>query len=182
MTTIRPAIDPIAHRAAMDAIQAQRAAFQRYARALDAQRASLDDGAGDRALAAADAAVRGHDELAEGARRLGPLVERATRGGDTESSREVQRQMEELLTQARSAEAAIQNMASQLEAWRAEYGRQLAEAGLTPGGTPAAEARDAGLVGAATGDAGAARHPYTAAGAGSAAGGAGRVSLIDRRG
>ena len=35
---IRPAIDPLAHKAAIDALHAQRAAYQRYARTMEAQR------------------------------------------------------------------------------------------------------------------------------------------------
>ena len=144
MTTVRPALDPIAHRATLDALEAQRAAYQRYARTVETQRAALGDGDGDRAAAVTDAAVRGFDELETGARHVARLVEQVTRSADPETAREMRRQLDQLLTEARAAGTAIQNMTLQLEAWRDAYGRQLAEVGLTPGGAPAAEDVDAG--------------------------------------
>jgi hypothetical protein len=176
-TIVTPAIDPIAHRAAMDALAAQRAAYRRYARAMEAERAALGDGDGDRAVRAAAAAVHGFAELQEGTQRLAPIVEQVVQGGDAHAARDVQRQMDQLLGEARAAEAAIQNLALQLEAWRDAYGRQLAEVGLAPG-SDAADGRAAGPAGAGEpraatyGDAAAARAAHHAA----------RVTLIDRRG
>lgn len=133
---IRPAIDPNAHKAAIDALQAQRAAYQRYARAMEAQaRQPLGNGnGGDVAVLTADEAARGFAELEEGAGRLRPALDAVAEGGSPDQVAEVQRQMEQLMRDARAAEAAIQNMTTQLEAWRDAYGRQLAELGLTPGG------------------------------------------------
>jgi hypothetical protein len=127
-------IDPLAHRAAIDALDAPRAAYRRYARAMESQQQTLNDGDGDRATAAAELAVRGFDELQTGARQLQPLLERASEAGSPEQLVEMRRQMEELMHEARIAEAAIQNMSVQLEAWRDAYGRQLAELGIVPGG------------------------------------------------
>ena len=128
-----PHLDPLAHRAAIDALEAQRAAYRRYARAMEAQQQTLNEGDGDRASAAAEMAVRGFDELQTGARRLQPLLERVQEAGAPEQLVEMRRQMDELMREARTAEAAIQNMSVQLEAWRDAYGRQLAELGIVPG-------------------------------------------------
>lgn len=162
-----PPLDPLARRAAIDALEAQRAAYHRYARQLEAERAALGDGDGDRATRAAELAARGFAELQEGARRLAPLVEGATRGGDAEAAREIARQMAQLAAEARGVEVAIQNLALQLEAWRDAYGRQLAELGLAPGGAAAADPRSV---------------PYGGAPGAGGARDATRVTLIDRRG
>lgn len=138
-SNVRLQIDPLAHKAAIDALEAQRAAYRRYARTMEAQQATLGSGDGDRATAVAEAAVRGFDELDLGARRLQPLVERVYDAGSPDQLLDVQRQMEDLMQEARVAEAAIQNMTVQLEAWRDAYGRQLAEVGLVPGGDGAGE-------------------------------------------
>ncbi len=137
-------LDPLAHRAAIDALEAQRAAYRRYARAMEAQQQTLGDGDGDRASAAAELAVRGFDELQTGARRLQPLLEQVGEAGAPEQLVEMRRQMEELMRDARAAEAAIQNMSVQLEAWRDAYGRQLTELGIVPGGGDAERAGEAG--------------------------------------
>jgi multidrug resistance efflux pump len=166
-----PSLDPAARRAAIDALEAQRAAYHRYARQMEAERAALGVGDGDRATRAAEAAVRGFGELQDGTQRLAPLVDGIVRGGDAATAREVERHMDQLLAEARAAEAAIQNLALQLEAWRDAYGRQLAEAGLPPGG---ADGRGAGeLRPAPYGEGGghAARAPHAT-----------RVTLLDRRG
>jgi hypothetical protein len=171
-------LDPLAHRAAIDALEAQRAAYRRYARAMEAQQRTLTDGDGDRASAVAETASRGFDELQTGARRLQPLLERASEAGTPEQLVEMRRQMEELMREARSAEAAIQNMSVQLEAWRDAYGRQLAELGIVPGGSEA-ERTPEGAAGAAEARA---SGGYGRTGA-QARRTAGTVpSLIDRRG
>lgn len=133
---VTPPIDPLAHRAAIAALEAQRAAYQRYARTVDAQREAIAGGSGARAVDAADAATRGYDELAEGARALGPLVERARAGSEAEQQDALQRRIDAVAREARAAEAAIRNLATQLEAWRDDYGRQLAEVGIEPGSAP----------------------------------------------
>ena len=178
----KPPIDPLAHRAAIEAMEAQRAAYQRYARTVEMQRATLGDGDGDRALAAVDAATRDFVELGEGARRLEPLVAAVRDGGSEDQLREMQRQMEQLMRDARQAENAIHDMTSQLEAWRDAYGRQLAELGLRPGagreagdGTVAPDPRD--VLRETARDAAAAREPY-----GGRARGPGAPSVIDRKG
>lgn len=130
---VRPALDPLAHRAAIQALEAQRGAYARFARTMDAHRTALAGGSGDAATAASDAAARGHDELADGARRLGPLVAAADASGDTTEREEVARRLDAMLREAQAAEVAIHNLTTQLEAWRDAYGRQLAEVGLTPG-------------------------------------------------
>jgi hypothetical protein len=135
---VRPSLDPLAHRAAIQALEAQRASYARFARTMDVHRTALAGGAGDAATAAAEAAVRGHDELAEGARRLAPLV--AAAQADPAAREDVGRRMDAVMDGARAAEAAIHNLTAQLEAWRDAYGRQLAELGVTPGGDGAAPA------------------------------------------
>jgi len=148
---VTPSIDPLAHRAAIEALEAQRAAYQRYARAVDAQRDALAGGSGERAIDAADAAARGYDALAEGARTLAPLVDRAREGGGSEQQDELQRRLDAVAREARVAEAAIHNLAAQLEAWRDAYGRQLAEVGIEPGsaGGSATDGATAPAAGAA---------------------------------
>lgn len=136
---VTPALDPLAHRAAMDALEAQRGAYRRYAQLVGAQQARLTDGDGARAAAFAEEATRGFDALAEGARGLEPLLDRVRGAGTADQVREREHQMEALMHDARQAELAIRNLAVQLEAWRDAYGRQLAEVGLEPGGLPEAD-------------------------------------------
>ena len=126
-------LDPLAHRAAIDALEAQRAAYRRYARTVEAQQRTFDDGDADRAVAATAVAVQGFEELQQGASRLAPMVGEASAGASADQMRELQREMEALMREARQAEVAIRNMTVQLEAWRDAYGRQLAELGLAPG-------------------------------------------------
>lgn len=180
---VKPPLDPLAYRAAIDAMEAQRAAFQRYARTVEAQRTTLGDGDGDKAVAAADAVARDFVEISERSQQLEPLVRAVREGGSDTQLVELERQMEQLMQEARQAENAIRNMSTQLEAWRDAYGRQLSEVGMVPGraeavGDPAppvaapSGSGDAGAAGSGRG-----RGPY---GARAAAGG--RVTLIDRRG
>ena len=130
---VRPLLDPLAHKSAIDALEAQRAAYRRYARNVESQRQQLGDGDADRAVAFAETATRDFDELDAGARRVQPLVQRVHEVGSADQVSEVRRHMEALMHDARSAETAIRNLATQLEAWRDAYGRQLAELGVTPG-------------------------------------------------
>ena len=170
-------LDPLAHRAAIDALEAQRAAYRRYARAMEAQQQTLTDGDGDRASTAAEVAVRGFDELQTGARHLQPLLDRVGEGGTPEQLVEMQRHMEALMRDARTAETAIQNMSVQLEAWRDAYGRQLAELGVVPGGDA-----DRSGDGAAGGGDGRAAPGYGPSGVRPRRAAVTVASLIDRRG
>jgi hypothetical protein len=159
LAAIRPALDPLAHRAAIQALETQRTAYARYAQRIDAHRDALGGGSGDRAADAARDAARGNDALEEGARRLAPLRAEAHATGSEEQRAEVQRQVEQMMTAARTAEAAIQNLTAQLEAWRDAYAQQLSEVGITPGAAGAGGvaavpgAEPAGAAGAPTGGA-----------------------------
>lgn len=133
--TVKPALDPLAQRAAIDALEAQRAAYRRYARAVDEQSHAVSGGDADRAVAAADAAARGFDEVDAGARALGPHLDRVREQGSPEQQADVQRRLTTLASDADRAQTAIQNLTAQLDAWRTAYGRQLASVGITPGGT-----------------------------------------------
>ncbi len=151
---IQPAINPVSHRAAIDALEGQRAAYRRYARQIEAQQRTLTDGDGDKALAAAERAAQTFAELEEGARTLKPLLDEAHAGAAPDDRREIERRVEEMSREARTAELAIRNLATQLEAWRDAYGRQLAEEGIEPGaaaepGVPAAGAAGPGGAGRA---------------------------------
>ena len=181
---VRPAINPIAHKAAIDALEAQRAAYRRFARSVDGQRLQLNDGDGDTAGAAGAEAARGFEELEQGARRLEPMLREVRGAGSAEQLQEVERRMEELMRDARQAEMAIQNLSLQLEAWRDAYGRQLAELGLVPGSAAAGGEGPEGAPADPTGatrDQVARRGPYVQPGFGRS-NGAARPTLIDRRG
>lgn len=133
MRTVSPVIDPLAQKAAIDALEAQRAAYQRYARDVETQRQSLGNGDGDRAVAAAAVAANGLDALHEGARAVRPAVDRAAGAAGPDQMRELQQQMDDMMREAHAAESAIHNLTAQLQAWRDAYGRQLSDVGLTPG-------------------------------------------------
>ena len=178
MTPITGSI-PLAHRGALDALEAQRAAYQRYARLVEQQRQSLGDGDADRAFAAAGVAARENDALEEGARGLAPLVERARSEGGVDVRAEVDRRVEALMREAQAAELAVRNLASQLEAWRDVYGRQLAELGAAPHAGTTGEEGAAVTVG---GDVRAPAGGYGPRGAGSQRTTGAVPSLIDRRG
>jgi hypothetical protein len=168
---IRPALDPLAQRAAIQALETQRAAYARYARGMDGHRAAVAAGDGGAALAATAAAEDGHRELDEGARRLAPLVEAAHAAGGDADREVLRRQVDAMMAQARAAETVIHNLTQQLEAWHAAYSRQLAETGVV-----------AGEGGAAGGDA-ASGGPASYHRRGSAADAGTPVRpLIDRRG
>jgi hypothetical protein len=172
---IRPDLDPLAQRSAIQALEAQRAAYARYARSLDGHRSALAGGDGDTAIAAAAAAETGYGELAEGARRLGPLLDAARAGGTPQDRDALQRQLDAMMEQAHAAETAIQNLTRQLEVWHAAYARQLAEVGVVAG------AGGSGNAPAARGAAGVGGAAYDRRGPAGERPAAVR-SLIDRRG
>ncbi len=146
---IQPAINPVSHRAAIDALEGQRAAYRRYARQIEAQQQALTDGDGDKAVSAADRATQTFAELDEGARALAPLLDEARAGAGDDARRDIERRVDEMAREARNAELAIRNLATQLEAWRDAYGRQLAEEGIEPGASADPGAPAAGGVAAA---------------------------------
>lgn len=178
--SIRPAINPLAQRAAIDALEAQRAAYQRFARLVEQQQSLLGDGDGHRASAFADEAVLGFQQLDEGARRLAPLLAEARASGTVDDAQAMRRELDALARETERAELAIRNLSTQLEAWRDAYGRQLSELGVVPGGAASGAPADE-----PTGGASDVRAP--AGGYGPRGVGARRTmgtvpSLIDRRG
>jgi hypothetical protein len=169
MTHVTPPHNAATHRAAIDALEAQRAAYRRYARTVEQQQGALNDGDADKLAAFADEATAGFEELERGARALHPLVERARAAAAPDEAHSLRRVLDELAQDARAAELAIHNLTLQLEAWRDAYGRQLSALGLPPGA-----ARD--------GTHDPARHgPYVQPGFGRTPGAA-RPTLIDRKG
>jgi hypothetical protein len=178
MTPITGSI-PLAHRSALDALEAQRAAYQRYARLVEQQRQTLGDGDADRAAAVTDVLAREHDVLETGARRLAPLVVQAREEGGGAARAELEQRIESLMREARMAELAVRNLATQLEAWRGVYGRQLSELGAAPGA--GADDEEGGPAGP-TGDVRAPSGGYGPRGAGAQRTTGAVPSLIDRRG
>jgi hypothetical protein len=178
--TVRPAINPVAHRAAIDALEAQRAAYRRFARTVEGQRMRLNDGDGDKALDVGVEATRGFSELEEGARRLEPMLRGVREAGSPDQLQEMERRMQDLMREARQAETAIQNLSHQLEAWRDAYGRQLAELGFAPGAGPDADVAPGASAPGAPPPAGL-RRPYVQPGFGRGAGNS-RPTLIDKKG
>jgi hypothetical protein len=142
MQPISPPIDPQAHRAAIDALEAQRAAYRRFARQAEAQQNGLSGGDVAQVDAFTEGAGREIAELQEGARAVRSLVDAVSPGASVDQLREIERRMVDMMREARLAEMAIHNLTTQLEAWRDAYGRQLAELGLTPGGESAGDAPD----------------------------------------
>lgn len=186
MRAVFPVIDPLAQKAAIDALEAQRSAYQRYARDVETQRQSLGDGDGDRAVAAAAIAANGLDALQEGARAVRPTVDRAAGAAGPDQLRDLQQRMDGMMREAHAAESAIHNLTAQLQAWRDAYGRQLSDVGLTPGSTGGA-ASNANASGAepASSTTGATTAAAGTSGYGRKGRGADRrpgPSLIDRRG
>jgi hypothetical protein len=163
MTRPITSLDPLAHRAAIDALDAQRAAYQRYARLVEAQQRVLNDGDADKVVAFTQHAALELAGLEDGAAALPPLVARATAGLSADGLQEMRRRLDALAHDARHAEAAIRNLTVQLEAWRDAFARQLSEAGIGVGG----EAPPSG-------------DGYAQPGFGRSSGGA--PHLIDRRG
>ena len=134
LPSIKPSLDPFAQRAAIDALEAQRAAYRRFARTVDDQTQSVSTGDADRASAATAVAARGFDELDAGAQALRPHLDRVREQGSPDQQSDMQRRLETLSSDADRAQSAIQNLTAQLDAWRIAYGRQLASVGITPGG------------------------------------------------
>lgn len=130
---VKPALDPFAQRAAIDALEAQRSAYQRYARTVDDQTRAVGNGNADSAVTAASTAARGFGELDAGAQALRPHLDRVREQGSPDQQADVQHRLATLSSDADRAQTAIQNLTSQLDAWRLAYGRQLAAVGLTPG-------------------------------------------------
>lgn len=130
---LRPALDPLAERTAIDAIEAQRAAYRRYAQAVDAHSQAVGTGDADRAVAAADTVADGADALDAGARALRPHLDRVRAHRSPEQQEDVQRRLAMLASDGDRAQTAIHNLTAQLDAWRVAYGRQLGAASLTPG-------------------------------------------------
>jgi hypothetical protein len=140
MRPLSTAIDLQAQRAAIDALEAQRAAYRRFARQAEAQQGALSGGDVDVIAEFTDGAAVEVGVLHEGAVGVRALVEAASAGASEAQLVDIERRMADMMREARNAETAIRNLSTQLEAWRDAYGRQLAELGLTPGGEPGAEA------------------------------------------
>jgi len=136
MKPISPAIDPLSQRAAIEALESQRAAYRRFAQQAQAQSGSLGTGDVDQVAAFTDGATRDVAALHQGARAVGTLMD-AARGGGTSAAElaELERRMDAMMREARDAETAIRNLTTQLEAWRDAFGKQLADLGITPGGS-----------------------------------------------
>ncbi|HEY0777148.1 MAG TPA: hypothetical protein VGD56_04200, partial [Gemmatirosa sp.] len=124
----------------------------------------------DSAVAAAATAARGFDELDAGAKALRPHLDRVREQGSPDQQADVQRRLATLSSDADRAQSAIQNLTSQLDAWRLAYGRQLAAVGLTPGssggtGTTTSAGSTAGVaIGADPGSVGTGARPAEASG------------------
>jgi hypothetical protein len=144
MHSVTPAIDPRAHRAAIDALEAQRAAYHRFARQAEAQQGPAAGGDLAEVASFTEGAARVVGELHEGTRAARALVHEASSGAGEAQLRELERRMDEMMREARNAETAIRNLSTQLEAWRDEYGRQLAELGIVPGASPEGDAAEPG--------------------------------------
>jgi hypothetical protein len=139
MKPISPAIDPLSQRSAIDALEAQRAAYRRFAQQAQAQSATLGTGDVDPVAAFADGAAQDMTSLHHGARTVGTIMDAARGGGMSPSDlAELERRMEAMMREARDAETAIRNLTTQLEAWRDAFGKQLADLGITPGATSSA--------------------------------------------
>ena len=128
-------VNPAVYKSAIGALEAQRAAYQRYARMVEAQNASLGGGDTDRVAQFAESATRDLGEIEQGARQLEPQLEVLRGVSSAEQMHEVRRMLDDLARDARTAELSIQNLTTQLEAWRDEYGRQLGDLGVALPGT-----------------------------------------------
>ena len=128
-------LNPAARRTTILALEAQRAAYQRYARMVETQQVSLGAGDAERLATFADHASRELTELEEGAHRLQPQRELLRSVSAPEEMQEIRRMLDDLAKDARLAQVSIQNLTEQLEAWRDEYGRQLGALGVALPGT-----------------------------------------------
>lgn len=132
MSTIVQSLSPASHRAAIDALEAQRAAYRRLARDAEAQQTATSGGDVTQASSFAESTSSRVDALHEGARATQALVDGATPNASAQELRELELRMDDMMREARNAELAIRNLTTQLEAWRDAYGRQLAELGIPP--------------------------------------------------
>jgi small-conductance mechanosensitive channel len=128
-------VNPAVYKGAIVALEAQRAAYQRYARMVEAQNASLGSGDADRVAQFAESATQELGEIEQGARQLEPQLDQLRSVASREQMHEIRRMLDDLARDAREAEISIQNLTTQLEAWRDEYGRQLGELGVALPGT-----------------------------------------------
>ena len=133
MHSIAPALDPHTQRAAIDALEAQRAAYHRFARQAEAQQGPLGRGELDQVATFTDGVSDTVGELHEGAHAAKVLYDHAVGQASETDLQDLERRMAEMMREARNAEVAIHNLTTQLEAWRDAYGRQLSELGVTPG-------------------------------------------------
>jgi hypothetical protein len=143
MASITTSSLPLAQRTALDALEAQRAAYRRYARLVEAQQRPLGSGDAGHATAAAEVLSHAQDGLQAGARALPPLLREARSDASPDVRAELDRRVDALLHEAHAAQVAIRNLATQMEAWRDAYGRQLAEIGVVPGSDAAGDDRAA---------------------------------------
>jgi len=123
-------LNPATYKGAILALEAQRAAYQRYARMVETQQVSLGAGDADRL---AEFAVRASQELGEleqGAQQLEPQLELLRSVSGPAEMQDIRRMLDDLAKDARVAQLSIQNLTQQLEAWRDEYGRQLTALGV----------------------------------------------------
>ena len=131
MTQLNPAV----YRSAITALEAQRAAYQRYARMVDAQNGALGQGDSERVAKFAEQATKELGELETGAKNLEPQLDLLRSVASREETLEIRRMLDDLARDAQAAQVSIQNLTMQLEAWRDEYGRQLGELGVALPGT-----------------------------------------------
>ena len=131
MTQLNPAV----FKSAITALEAQRAAYQRYARMVEAQQGSLGQGDMDRVAQFAEHASTELAELERGARQLEPQLDILRTVAQREEALEVRRLLDDLARDAQLAQLSIQNLTTQLEAWRDEFGRQLTTLGVPLPGT-----------------------------------------------
>ena len=142
MRSISPTIDPQAQRAAIEALESQRAAYRRFARQAEAQQQPLSNGDIDQVASFTESAGGAVATLHEGAHAARSLANSATDQASEVQLRELERRMEDMMREARNAEVAIRNLTTQLEAWRDAYGRQLSDLGITPGASGTSDAPD----------------------------------------
>jgi hypothetical protein len=128
-------LNPATFKSAIMALEAQRAAYQRYARMVEAQQGSLGAGDADRMAQFAERATQELTELEQGAQQLEPQLELLRSVSAPEEMQEIRRMLDDLAKDARMAQLSIQNLTEQLEAWRDEYGRQLTALGVALPGT-----------------------------------------------
>jgi hypothetical protein len=137
MTQLNPAV----YKSAINALEAQRAAYRRYARMVESQQGSLGAGDAERVVKFAERATTELGELETGAATLQPQLDLVRSVASRDQSVEIHRLLDDLARDAQAAQLSIQNLSVQLEAWRDEYGRQLGELGVALPGTDEGTAR-----------------------------------------